>query len=1424
MKNRVALLLLFVTAFGLATAAQPRRAPGGADGEYVVRFAGPILEAWKSELTASGADILHYLPNFAFKVRLSPNEVARVWRLPGVVAVAGFESADKFARGLVRGGRRGYTVIVERDTNWEAIAAAIAATGSQLVRRDRDHLLVIANPPQLDAIALIDGVRNIDNMVLYRKHNEFGGGVIVGADAAHGAGYDGSTQTIAVADTGLGNGTAAGGHADLPPSRVLSIFNWPGATSACFDAIVDDGAADVDSGHGTHVATTAVGGGLADGIGRGTAPAARLVFQSIENWAQPSWFCTLLMGVTDGYYLVGVPSNIADLFAQSYAAGARVHSLSWGSEAAGAYTTSSAAADDFVWSYRDLTITMSAGNSGVDDNGDGLVDAMSITSPATAKNVITVGASENDRQSHWECDPSLSYTGCAAQGGQNALFSYGAGFGSAYPANPLRDDPSGGDDQQMAAFSSRGPAADGRIKPDVVAPGTWILSGYSDRFQQHYDAAPNPQNGSYQYDGWGYPYNGSYKYMGGTSMSAPLVAGAAAVVRDFYEKAHLHAASAALVKATIVNSAVDLVDENNDGAADNAFPIPNIHEGWGRIDLENATDGSHDFADESVSLTTGVRATFTVNVSAPSTPLKVTLVWTDYAASASATRALVNDLDLKVIGPDGSIYRGNAFAGGWSIAGGGPDRINNVENVYVASPSSGLWRVTVSGYNVPMGPQSFALVVDGADSPLGPPELGAAAPVVAVTAPDPAAHEAAEGTGTFRFSRTGDLSTDLHIPYVVSGSATPASDYAALTGEAIIPAGASEVIVAVVPIDDDMFEPDETVIVTVASSVEYDPGDPTTATVTLVSDDQKSDLVVTAVSAPSSAGAGDAITVTATTKNQGAGNAPSSSIAFYRSANTSLDATDTLLGTDGVAPLAAGATNTQAISLVIPATTPGGIHYILAKADWDNVITESTETNNVRASASVKVGPDLVVTAVTAPASAAPGALVTITDTTKNQGAGSAAASVTAFHLSTNTIFDAADQRLGQRPVDALPAGAIAAASTTITIPPSTAGGTYYILAVADGDAAVAESFESNNVKSSTAVKIGADLVVTSLSAPTAASAGSVITVTEVTSNSGAGAAVPSTTGFYLSPDGAWGASDDLLAEREVPALAASGTHSANTSLTIPANTPAAKYFIIAKADIENSATEANENNNTRNVAINVGPDLTVSSIVSPATGGAGKTLSLTDTIRNAGAEAVAATVAAVYLSANTTLDGGDTLLTAHPVAAVAGGATATTTVSIEIPESTATGSYFLLVQADRDATVLEFSESNNIAASSVLRIGPDLVVSTLSAPSSAVAGTTINATDTSANTGAGDAPASTTSFYLSTDATIDASDTLLGTRAVPAFQGAGANAATTPLPLPANLVARTYYLIAKSDHAAQVAETAENNNTKWRTVAISLP
>ena len=715
----------------------------GSQKYFIVQFAGPIQQSWKDALSAEGAEVLDYMPDFAFKVRMNPSIANRIERNGFVSAVVPFQAQFKFGSDLKRDGELNvYQIRIEKGTNFGQVRSLIAQTGAQILSFEEDLLIVAANGSFVDAIAQVDDVASINNFVLNQtflakpespaKNDEARD--IIGAAVANSRGYDGSSQIAAVSDTGIGGGTAATAHTDIPAGRVVAIFNWPGAAGGCFQTVVNDGSIDVDSGHGTHTSGSVLSDGGAGGVGIGMAPAARLVFQSTENWATITSFCQIFGGYpANGYFLTGLPSNLGTMYQQAYNSGARIHSNSWGAALAGDYTVDSANTDSFIWTNRDMLITFSAGNEGTDANSNGVVDNDSIGSPATAKNVLTVGASENVRADNWACDTSLTYTSadayqsgqtCNSMGGNQANFlgTYGQRWGADFPANPLFSDVTAGNSGQMASFSSRGPTDDTRIKPDVVAPGTWILSAFSDLYQQGYEGDPvNPQNGIHQWDGWGMPYNNDYKYMGGTSMSNPLAAGGVTVVRDYYNKKIPSVnASAALVKATIINSAVDMADENNDGVNDNDFPIPNVHEGWGRVNLDGATDGTIEFVDETLGptgLSTGGSQVF--NVTSTGGPLKVTLVWSDFASTDTASINLVNDLDLTVSGPSGT-FRGNVFSGGWSATGGTADRRNNVENVYIQSPIAGTYAVTINAFNIPNGPQKFALVVDGGTLGTGP--------------------------------------------------------------------------------------------------------------------------------------------------------------------------------------------------------------------------------------------------------------------------------------------------------------------------------------------------------------------------------------------------------------------------------------------------------------------------------------------------------------------------------------------------------------------------------------------------------------------------------------------------------------------------------------------------------------------------------
>ena len=876
--------------------------------------------------------------------------------------------------------------------------------------------------------------------------------MILGSNVANANGFDGSSQTIAIADTGLGTAPRPARTPTSPPSRVSSIFNWPGTPDFCFETIANDGARTSIRGHGTHVATAALGAGNASGVGRGTAPEAHLVFQAIENYAVPSLLCSLIFGVTDGYYLVGIPDNIGDLFNQAYLQNARVHSDSWGSEVAGLYTADSANADAFLWAHRDLAVTFSAGNSGVDANADGVIDAMSINAPGTAKNVITVGASENDRQSHWDCDPSLGYTACAAQGGQNAIFTWGAAWPDRYTANPIRDDLSAGNAEQMAAFSSRGPTSDGRIKPDVVAPGTWNLSGYSDLFQQGYDALAESDERGVPIRRLGIPGERDLQIHG-----RHVDGGAARGRRRRGGPRFLFQEPRPSGQRRARQGGVDQLRRRSARREQRRRArqlLPDSQHarrlGPGRSRQRDRCQRSvlrRDLAalDRHEHVVHGRRAD-------AGAQLKATLAWTDYPASTSSTINLVNDLDLTVIAPDGTTYKGNAFSGGWSVTGGSADRLNNVENVYVFAAEAGTWTITVSGYNVPQGPQPFALVVD-ANVP-----GGTSLPQVRVTVDDGDATEAGLTGGVLRVTRTGDTGSALEVAYTVSGTAVAGSDYVALSGFVTIPEGSVDATIAVNALDDQWYEAPETVVVTVVETPAYLLGSPSAGVVTITSEDPTPDLTIAALTIPTLGTPGASIVANSTTRNQGAGIAPESQTGFYLSANSTWNDTDLFLGEQAIGVLTPGGQAPLSTSLVIPASVAPGVYYVIAKADWNAAVAETSETNNHRpSSARISIGPDLLVSAFTAPTTAAPGEPIQVTDTTKNQGAAAAGSTVTAFYLSFNTALDASDVPLGSRTIDDLNGGGTNIASTTLVIPASTSVGTYYVLAQADSGGSVAE-------------------------------------------------------------------------------------------------------------------------------------------------------------------------------------------------------------------------------------------------------------------------------------------------------------------------------------------------------------------------------
>ncbi|MBI4489401.1 MAG: SBBP repeat-containing protein, partial [Deltaproteobacteria bacterium] len=580
------------------------------------------------------------------------------------------------------------------------------------------------------------------------------------------------------------------------------------------------------------------------------------------------------------------------------------------------------------------------------------------------------------------------------------------------------------------------------------------------------------------------------------------------------------------------------------------------------------------------------------------------------------------------------------------------------------------------------------------------------------------------------------------------------------------------------------------------------------------------DLTVEVFSVPSTGGAGSSIQVSNTTKNQGAAAAEASKTKFYLSTDSVLGAADTLLGSRDIPLLAPEEASAGSTELPIPPETAAGNYYIIGKVDADNTVAEALEwNNNSKRAIQIVHGPDLIVSALSATGN---GSTVTVTDTTKNQGVISANASTTKFYLSTDTSFDAGDILLGSRSIADLATGAVSAASTELGIPTGTAAGTYYVIAKADADSAVAEVNESNNTKASDSIAIRPDLIVTTVSVPATASAGSTISVTDTTKNQAVVSATASMTKFYLSTDTTLSAGDTLLGNRPIPVLAADAESTGATALTIPAGTAGGKYYILAQADADGAVAESNEGNNTTaSNAFGIGPDLIITTVFAPSTAGAGSTIFVSNTTKNQGGDPAGASATKFFLSTDTNLGPSDVLLGSRAITALAPGGISVESTSLSIPAATAPGTYFIIAQADADNAIAEANEGNNTTASNAFAIGADLVVSALTAPSTAAPGSTISVTDTTKNQGGGSAGASTTRFYLSTDTSFDSGDLLLGSRTVPVLAPGAASSASTALTLPAGLAGGTYYMIAKADADNAVAEFSEDNNVTVASGAI---
>ncbi len=629
-----------------------------ASGLFVVQFREPLRPEWRQQLRLTGVELLRYVPDDAFVARFGNVRAGDVRALGFVQFVGEYRAEHKVHRRLQAARTTGESLQVAVLLSPRADDADAAQTKSHFDQVRQESKLrsgrVIRgrlNPAQLDALARSDAVLWIEPAPDMKMFDEVASKIVAGDGGPNlldtqALGYDGSGVAVAVADSGLNNGDAQTMHPDLlGRTPTFFFYGTPGQLSDAAD----------EHSHGTHLSGIIAGNGATGEVddngnlwGLGVAPGASIIaqriFDDVGNYAPPASF--------------------EKLTRDAKRAGADIGSNSWGDDTQGRYDISAMEFDELVRDADGLTLgdqpyilEFSAGNAGPSQQ--------TIGSPAVAKNVIATGASDNDRPD---------------------LLIYADGIDA------------------MADFSSRGPCEDGRIKPDVVAPGTWIASLQSESASDQYAWAAISER---------------YQYQGGTSQAGPHVSGAAAVFVQYYRLTHTNATpSPALVKAALINSAVDMSDPAQTG------PAPNMDEGWGRVDLTQIMDSdrSVDYVEQNTPLTNGQIFERRILIANPAEALKVTLTYTDVPGFPAAIPALVNDLDLEVVAPDGSIYRGNQFNNGESVANApGHDSVNNVEGVFVTSPPPGEYTLRVRARNVVedaradtgAADQDFALVTSG---------------------------------------------------------------------------------------------------------------------------------------------------------------------------------------------------------------------------------------------------------------------------------------------------------------------------------------------------------------------------------------------------------------------------------------------------------------------------------------------------------------------------------------------------------------------------------------------------------------------------------------------------------------------------------------------------------------------------------------